>query len=318
MHVTLVAPALLAQPHEALQATPALGRLAADAMRIAPDADSALLDALTLDVPAAPLAALGAGVDVGTRWVMRADPVTMTVSHDDVRVDARVDDLDDEERATLMRLLATHFAADALVFEAPRADAWFVTSDTPFELQTTPVDAAIGRPLRDRLPAGRDAARWRRWLTEAQMLLHEHPLASRHQPVNALWFSHAGCLPATRRAPALPAYGRAGRTMDVAAGIARSGGASVAALPACDQLLAGANDAIAVVDASHDPDGLARLARAWLDPLVAALDARRITGLTIVADGGGCAASWRVAPRRWLDRMRGRRSRFELPRGIRR
>jgi hypothetical protein len=318
MHVTLVVPALLALPHEALQATPALGRLAADAMRVAPDADSALLRALALDVPAAPLAALGAGVDVGTRWVMRADPVTMTVSHDDVRVDARVDDLDQDERATLMHLVATHFAADALVFEAPRADAWFVTSEAPFELETTPVDAAIGRPLRDRLPAGRDAARWRRWMTEAQMLLHEHPLASRQRPVNALWFSHAGRLPATWRPPAISAYGRANRTRDVAAGIARSGGARLAALTTCDELLAGAHDAIAVVEPLQEPEGLARVARAWLDPLVAALDARRIAALTIVADGGGAAASWRVSPRRWLDRLRGRRSRFEPPRGVRR
>jgi hypothetical protein len=155
-------------------------------------------------------------------------------------------------------------------------------------------------------------------MTEAQMLLHEHPLASRHRPVNALWFSHAGCLPATWRAPAISAYGRASRTLDVAAGIARSGGARVAALTTCDDLLAGTNDAIAVAEALQDPDGVARLARAWLEPLVAALDARRIATLAIVADGGGSAASWRLSPSSWLDRLRGRRSRFEAPRGVRR
>jgi hypothetical protein len=104
----------------------------------------------------------------------------------------------------------------------------------------------------------------------------------------------------------------------VAAGIARSGGARLAALTTCDELLAGAHDAIAVVEPLQEPEGLARVARAWLDPLVAALDARRIAALTIVADGGGAAASWRVSPRRWLDRLRGRRSRFEAPRGVRR
>jgi hypothetical protein len=272
-----------------------------------------MLEALGIDAAAAPLAALGAGVDVGSRWVARADPVAMSVTHDDVRIAARVDDLDAREASDLLARLSAHFADDGLAFAAPRPDAWFVTSERPFELRTTPVDAAVGRPLRDRLPSGADAAPWLRWLTESQMLLHEHALAARaSQPVNGLWFSQGGALPPPRDVPRLAVQRSAARAGDVAEGLARLAGHDATPLTTLDELIAANGDAVAVLPPVAAAADVERFDREWLVPAQEALDAMRIARLTIIADGHGVAACWNVARRRWLDRLR-RPARFDLP-----
>ena len=92
-------------------------------MQPAIDLDSALIACAGIDAPVAPLAALGAGLDVGTRWVARADPVSVDVGRDDVRIRARVDDLDADEAHALASLLRTHFADDGIAFACARSDA---------------------------------------------------------------------------------------------------------------------------------------------------------------------------------------------------
>jgi hypothetical protein len=197
MPLVLLVPGLLDVAAEALAACAPLSRVAAHghAERV-DDAEVELLRALAIDAVPAPLAALGAGLDVGGDWVARADPVTALVSHEDVRISARVDDLADDEAVAMRTLLDLHFADDALAFVAPRRDTWFVRSPSSHDVAWLPLAAVVDRPLRTRLPSGNDAKRWRRWWTEVQMLLHEQPLATReHHPVTALWFSGGGHLP---------------------------------------------------------------------------------------------------------------------------
>jgi len=250
MELVLVAPGLLALAPEALARDATLARIAGAAEPIVvDDLDQALLGALDIGAPAAPLAALGAGMAAAGRFVIRADPVTMQVTHDDVRIVARVDDLDVREAETLVTLLDAHFGAEGLTFLAPRLDAWFAASDPRQEIATTPLDAAIGRTLRPCLPTGADAARWRRWLNEAQMLLHEHALGARAHPVNGLWFSSGGALadPSARSASrgrsskAPPhVWAAPGREGDVARGIARLAGCEAAAFAGVAEAIAAA------------------------------------------------------------------------------
>jgi len=304
MHVTLVVPRLLSLPREAL-ALRALGRLGpSTAAAHAGDLDVALLEALGVEAAPAPLAALGAGVDVGSRWIARADPVTMTVAHDGVRLDARVDDLDACEAAELHGLLSRHFADDGLRFLAPRPDAWFVARSVHEDVSTTPLATAVGRALRERMPQGRDAARWRRWLTEAQMLLHEHALAARPHPVNGLWFSGGGVLAAPADVPMALVQRAPAREGDVAAGIARLRSDEARPLDAFAALVANASEAIAVLPPVGQPRDVERFAGDWLVPAVEALDAARIGRLTVIADGHGAAVRWNVQRRRWIDRLR--------------
>jgi hypothetical protein len=312
MRLVLVVPGLTAQPREALLRHASLRRLAPAQHRAAPDLDSALLAALDFDVAAAPLACLGAGIDPGRRWVVRADPVTMTVTRDDVRLDARVDDLDAEQSAALADLLNHHFKEDGLEFVAARNDAWFAISERTFDVQGGSVDAAIGRGLRERLPAGADAALWRRWWTEAQMLLHEHPLAERAaNPVNGLWFSQAGTLPESLPTPVRAFLGTAGRASDVASGLARVNGGRSPRPRAFREIGPFDDDAIVVLERIASNEDLDAALRRWLDEACSALDAQRLAELVVVADGHGGAARWRVLRSRWLDRWRA--TSFEVP-----
>jgi hypothetical protein len=243
----------------------------------------------------------------------------MRVTHDDVRIVARVDDLDARESATLVTLLDAHFAAEGLDFHAPRGDAWFAASSTMHEIATTPLDAALGQPLRPCLPTGAGAARWRRWLTEAQMLLHEHALGARAHPVNGLWFSGGGVLPqpadagSTRggmRVAAVPS-----RDGDVARGLARLGGRDADAWRDLDSAIAAAGDAAKLVvvlprrDGSTEAEGAgASLAAAW-----SALERGTIDRLDLVADGRGVAATWSMARPSFWRRIAPRAARFASP-----
>jgi len=66
--------------------------------------------------------------------------------------------------------------------------------DTAPGARFAPAWRTAGRPLDDHLPQGPRGGVWRRWLTEAQMLLHEHPLNAGREarglrPLNALWLA---------------------------------------------------------------------------------------------------------------------------------
>jgi hypothetical protein len=321
MELVLVAPGLLALAPEVLARDAALSRIAAVAEPIVvDDLDQALLGALDTAVPAAPLAALGAGIDPAGRFVIRADPVTMRVTHEDVRIAARVDDLDAREVATLVALLDAHFAAEGLAFLAPRGDAWFAASHAPQEIAATPLDAAIGRTLRPCLPTGTDAGRWRRWLTEAQMLLHEHALGARTHPVHGLWFSGGGMLngPAANRGVSRSDGGQirvcagAGRDGDVARGIARLAGSDVLAGTSVAAAIATAGDASRLVfvlpRAAHGSE-----ASASVEAAVHALDHGRLERLELVADGCGVAATWTMGRPSLWRRIAPRTARFVVP-----
>lgn len=317
MRITLVVPGLLSLPSEALAHEVALSRIAA----LAPpapefDLDAALLADLPLDAAPAPLAALGAGVDVANRWAIRADPVTMVVGRDDARLGGYVHDLGEAERTMLLALLNAHFALDGLAFTAPRADAWFATSAAPHAVDTTSVERAAGRALRSLLPSGPDAARWRRWLTEAQMLLYEHALAARAgRPVTAVWFSGGGVLPDVARIPSLQASAAQGRDGDLLRGIARARGDDAALAANFDEALKGTNrEALVVALAPADSlDALARAAHDFVTPALDALARGAVSSVKLIADGERSAASWHARRPSWLARLTRRRARFVPP-----
>ena len=315
MRITLVVPGLLALPPAELAQVNALRRVAAVAtVHSFPGLDEAILADLGCDAQPAPLAASGAGIDVGRAWVARADPVAMTVGHDDVRLAGCVLDLDDTERRQLVDLLATHFAADGLAFAAPRADAWFVSIATPQQVTTTAAEAVGDRALRALLPSGPDAARWRRWLTEAQMLLHDHPLARRDGlPVHGVWFSGGGVLPGPEGIAAFEARAPGGRHGDVLRGLARvarcTAGHPVASLP--EAVAASSHDRLAI--ALPPVDSVAELARIARDFLLPAIDASHFS---LIADGNGTAARWSLQRPSWLARLSRRQAAFVVPETI--
>ena len=316
LRITLVAPGLLSLPADVLSRNAALARIAAIAAPVQePDLESAVLDDVGLDAAAAPLAALGAGVDVGDRWTMRADPVSIVVGRDDARIDDLVDDLSRAEADALAALLNAHFAPDGVSFIAPRPDAWFALLSTPQTVQTVAADLAFGVSLRPLLPSGADAARWRRWLTETQMLLHAHPLAERKRPVNSLWFSGGGRLPANANLPRLHVQAMAGREGDLVRGIGRLSNVDAASIGGIEDVIARGECDVALIAPNRvdSPDALATFERDFVVPSLDALGRSQVSAVRLIASDRRTAASWTARRTSWLERWMRRRSRFAAP-----
>lgn len=318
MRLLLALPALLARPTASLPPLPALGRLlqAGGAPRLAEGGIAEWLAAhlgvaREHDVAFAAMRRRAEGREPQELWWLAADPVTLVAGRDDVRIAGVVDTLTEEEAAGLAARLDRHFAADGIRFEFTAAGRGYLWSTRDYAIATTPLARALGVSLRDHLPRGPDAALWRCWGQEIEMLLHADPVnAAREErglaPANGLWFSGGGRLP-----PALPPGSHRalfGGDADVRA-LALHAGAEVAGdVDRLDAALAGAGGAdefLLAVGAEQAADALERdfAAPAW-----DALCSGRVASITLVADGDGRVASWNVerpgALARWTAPLR--------------
>lgn len=137
-------------------------------------------------------------------YYMHADPVYLRADIDHAVLGSSDDfELSEEEAKGFCDVLNRHFRADGLRFFYTQCKHWFVESDRPIALRTTPLRHAVARNINLLLPEGEDATRWKQVLNESQMLLFSCELnAQREQrgqpPVNSLWFHGAGQLPSAR------------------------------------------------------------------------------------------------------------------------
>lgn len=136
----------------------------------------------------------------GHGW-LRIDALSLAISRDRlVALPQRPDDA--EDAAALIDAVLAHLPRPGTLYaiEAQR----LLDLDAPTEARFAPAWRTAGRPLDSHLPEGPRGAEWRRWLTEAQMLLHEHPLNLQREarglrPLNALWLSGGAATAATPR-----------------------------------------------------------------------------------------------------------------------
>ncbi len=300
MRLTLAVPDLLVQDRAALAAVASLATLAR--FSGPPDVQRGTLDdflVTPLGAGTAPLAALGAGYAGGASYVLRADPVSLVAGRSDVALAARIDDLDRDESQALIATLDAHFNGDGLAFHAPRPDAWFleVAGDPTRDpcLSTTPL-AVVRSAIYPHMPVGADAPKWRRWMSEMQMLLHEHPVNSARAargwvPVTGIWISGGGRLVDSDDAPAAQTFAAAGSAGDVARGLALRRGNAVQLPPSHFSGLPTFGSAVVVLPRGTSTS-IGELDRGWLKPAIAALAQGALDGLTLLADGQGVAAAW--------------------------
>jgi hypothetical protein len=249
------------------------------------------------DWPLAPLRLAALGVAPGDAYWLAADPVTLVAGRDDVRPAGTVRDLARADADRLIDVLNRHFAADGLAFVAPRPEAWFVRAPSPPRMITHALDAAAGRALRTLLPEGPDAASWRRWLGEIQMLFHDHPINVAREragaaSVNSVWFSGGGTMPrpAADRAPT-----RTWAHVEVVRALAAHAGSVAQPLPAdLAPVLRHGRGGERLVVALDAPLDLAVVESAWGMPAWRALAAGKLESVTLLADGAGDALALRV------------------------
>lgn len=231
------------------------------------------------DLPVAPVTRLADGGEPDTGWWLRADPVHLRPDWRGIFLaDARVLAIQPAEAQALTAALNQTFAEDGLHLEALRPDRWYLRPTAAPGLRTWPLLDAIGRDINPLLPHGPNRGRWHPLLTEAQMLLHGHPVnrarEERNQPlINGLWLWGGGLVPTGAGAPVAGLYGND----PLLRGLARLAQAGIAPVPehahAWLDSATGEADSLVVLEAMrYDPaDGdwtawaehLAELELAW-------------------------------------------------------
>lgn len=143
---------------------------------------------------------------------LRCDPVHLQADLREVHLNATATlGLEADEADALLEALNGHFAEEGLRFLRGESPArWYVLADRPVDLRSAAPTRAPMMPVRSLAISGSDAPAWRRIATEAQMLLHAHPVnagrARRGEPaVNSLWFWGGGEAATMAADVALPA-----------------------------------------------------------------------------------------------------------------
>ncbi len=254
-----------------------------------------------------PVAALTRQLDAGdaahAAW-LRADPVYIRPDINGARLLAHGEALR-LERAdcdALLPALRPLFGDTGFPLDAPQPTRWYLRLPREAKL---PVFAepgeALGADLFEYLPGadqvgGSEGRRWRALLSEAQVVLHNHPWNAQRQaagkpPVNSLWFWGAGVLPdhVTAAAAAVLTHEPTLHALAVAAK------RPVSALPA--RYAAQTDDRLIDLRDARD---LAVLARDWLAPMLARLHGGELARITLdCADGAGFVLERRQRWRFW-------------------
>jgi hypothetical protein len=252
------------------------------------------------DVPVAPVTRLADMGIIDGEWWARADPVYLEAGHDSLVLHAGLK-LTQAEAAVLADEINEVLVADGWLLKAPRPGRWYVKPPRPAQIRTTPLSQAAGRDVQALLPAGPEGRAWHTRLSELQILLHTSSVnAAREarglQPANSVWFWGGGRLPQ----PGSADWAQVWSNEPVASGLARLAGLSAETLPENGaewlKRIPPFGNCLVVLDQlmpdllRGDPHGwreaLLDLDAAWVAPLVAAVTARQLAGLTLTSDSG--------------------------------
>jgi hypothetical protein len=238
--------------------------------------------------PLAPILAQSAHLGLEHSQWLCADPIHVDVHPQQVSVARGADlELTTDESLWMVQALDRHFASRGVRVAPFDPTRWLINAPALTRLDTAPPDSE-DRLLRV-MVSGEDTGRWNAFLTEVQMLLHDHPVnaarASRGAlPVNSLYLWGAGIVASTRAVDTLAASddpltlalirtAHLELHRDVPAALDRASGmpaASVLAVPASGERARAHQDTIRAVD-QH-----------WLAPALQMLEDRRLDRLELV------------------------------------
>lgn len=138
------------------------------------------------------------GVALGTRPVGLLTPVHLHLGTEQVTMtDPDALALDAADARALFDDLQPLFADEGFELHWGRAQRWYLVHDSLARWPTASLDRVIGRNIDAWLTDAPGARTWRRLHSEAQMLLHAHPINARRErerldSVNSLWLSGCG------------------------------------------------------------------------------------------------------------------------------
>lgn len=244
-----------------------------------------VLDVLPRGWPVAAAARQRDAGDAANAVWLRADPAYVQPDINGARLLSygRALELSAADAAALLRPLKPLFGDAGFPIDAPEPSRWYLRLPEGAKLPSfIAPEQALGADLFDHLPTGDEGRRWRALLSEAQVVLHNHPLnqqriAAGLAPVNSLWFWGAGKLPdhVTCR------FGRVASDEETLAALATLAQAQVVARPT--RWSAEATNALFDLRDARD---LAVLERDWFAPALAALAAGEVDDVRFdFADG---------------------------------
>ena len=290
-----------------------------------------------------PVAAVTALVDCDASigragpW-LRADPVHLRPDIADLVLFDAVDaGVSGEEARALAEIVNKALQPDGPVIGAAHPHRWYVALEAPARMATTPLSLAAGAKVSAAMPHGPDAPRWRRWMNEVQMALHDCAVNIERErrgapPINSVWPWGGGRLPPVSGAPA--PFVQAWSDDALVRGLARHAGIECGTLPGDgaspgDGVSSGdgasLSDAGAWLDSAPRPGahliafdalyraarrsdldgwraGLARFSASWAEPLLDALDRGAVTRVSIHDECGHRFVATRWGRFRWRRR----------------
>lgn len=258
----------------------------ADRSERAGDAMSELLDVLPRGWPVAAAARQRDVGDAANASWLRADPAYVRPDINGARLLSYGEalQLSADDAHALLRPLKPLFGDAGFPIDAPSPSRWYLRLPQGAKLPAfTPPEQALGADLFDELPQGPEGRRWRALLSEAQVVLHNHPLNAQRvaaglAPVNSLWFWGAGTLPDRVQAR----FARIASDDESLTALASLAGAQVSARPVAWR---GGERGDALVDL-RDARDLAVLERDWFAPLLKSLMDRDLARLRLDFDDG--------------------------------
>ncbi|MCE5181571.1 MAG: phosphoglycerate mutase [Betaproteobacteria bacterium] len=260
------------------------------------------------DWPIAALTLLAENDNPASGFWLLADPVHLQLQRDRmVLMDADGLGITNDEAAELIATLNSHFASDDLIFSFVRPDRWHIRLLSLPRIETCPLEAVIGKNIREFLPNGPDGKFWHRTLNEIQMLLHDHPVnVAREQrgdlPINSIWPWGGGVLPDKTTPP----YTKVWAEDTLAIGLAISSGTPHAKQPeiAAEWLqhaavpgqhlifLNSLRNAALHGDVHRWRENLLKLETEWFAPLYHALSRGRLTRLSLTISENNCVRTF--------------------------
>ena len=255
-----------------------------------------------------------AGDAAQAAW-LRADPVFVQPDMNGARLMAHGQalSLTADDADALLPALKPLFGDAGFPIEATTPSHWYLRLPLGAKLPAfSSPDEALGTDLFDHLPgvdqdAHGEGRRWRALLSEAQVVLHNHPhnayrSAMGLPPINSLWFWGAGTLPDRVRCD----YTRVYSDDEAVQAFAALAGVTTSPLPARWPAGEGKDegDGHRAFDLRHARD-LAGLQADWFAPLVGDIRAGRLgSAILDFADGVRYTLDARQRWRSWRRRVR--------------
>jgi hypothetical protein len=259
----------------------------------------------------APVAAGGdAPSAVGASFWVCAQPVHLAVDRDSLILQPLLQlNLNDHESRALFNTVRAHLADEQLEARHIATGLWCIGSAHGQRMLTTEPESVQGCSIDGNLPVGEDESFWQRLVTEAQMLLHEHPVNIAREnrgemPVNSIWLWGGGTLPVLEQRfdmlfteePVLRAAAvlAGSRMLDAPSGLTD--------LPEGGEALVQIN-----LNGERDAPSLQALEKNWLAPAWSGLASGAIDALTLVLPLGAtslviCRCGPRERRRFWRRR----------------